>query len=54
MTSSQVKRVAGTLAAAIWIFGGASFFFFHFTVVFYEANKAALHGVLDRLWQILE
>jgi hypothetical protein len=46
-------RRAGNVAAALWVFGGAFYFFIHFTLVFYRANEPAILGVLERIRQLL-
>jgi len=45
-------RCAGNAIAALWIFGGALYFFFHFTAVFYHANKSAIDSLFDRVRQL--
>ena len=34
---------------AIWIAGGACYFFYRFTTVFYTSNKSAIDGLLDSM-----
>jgi hypothetical protein len=43
------SRFIGTALAALWIFGGMSFFFLRFSTIFYQANQAAIHQLLERM-----
>ena len=45
-THDSTQKAAYGIAAA-WIFGGAAYFYIHFTQVFYEANR----GGFELLWQ---
>jgi hypothetical protein len=54
VTSNRRIQMGGNIIAAIWIFGGALFFFCRFTLAFYEANRPAVHGALDHLRQLID
>ncbi len=44
---------AGYILAAIWIFGGALWFYIRFTIAFYTANKPSIDSALSRLLETL-
>lgn len=44
---------AGYILAAIWIFGGAIWFYIRFSIVFYTANKPSIDGAFSRLLETL-
>ena len=46
-------RALGNVAATVWIFGTALFFFVRFTSVFHHANNGAIDQALDRLFHYL-
>lgn len=39
---------AGYWLAAVWIFGGAVYFYGHFSLLFIQENRAGLEAVLER------
>lgn len=47
-TPDPLHRTAYGLAA-VWIFGGALYFYAHFTQVFYEANQSAFEILWERM-----
>jgi hypothetical protein len=53
LSNADKLRWGGNAIAALWILGGALYFFVHFTSVFYQANKSAIDGVLDRIRQLV-
>lgn len=44
---------AGYILTAIWIFGGAIWFYIRFSIVFYTANKPSIDGAFSRLLETL-
>lgn len=44
---------AGDIAAALWIFGGAIYFYLYFSLTFYQSNRSAIDGIWGRLREIL-
>lgn len=38
--------------AALWIFGGAAYFYIRFSVIFLNDNRAAIDGLLQRIQSI--
>ncbi len=44
---------AGHWAAALWIFGGALYFYIHLTRLLVQENQSALHAFGERLRQLL-
>lgn len=51
--SKKWGRRIGTFFAALWIFGGAFVFYVRLSVVFYYANKNAIHGTLAKAAEYL-
>jgi len=49
MSTKTWLRGLGTVVAAMWIFGGALFFFLRFSFVFYSENKTAIDGAFQRV-----
>jgi len=43
-------RFMATVLTALWIFGGMTFFFLRFSAIFYQANQAAIHQLLERVF----
>lgn len=41
-------NAAGYWLAAAWIFGGAIYFYGHFSLLFIQENRAGLEAVLER------
>ena len=46
-------KSAGDWAAALWIFGGALYFYLHLTWLLVRENQAAIHAFGERLRQLL-
>ena len=46
-------RWLGDGAAIVWIFGGATYFLVHFSLVFYVANKASIDAAASGLSRML-
>ena len=42
-------RAFGTSVAALWIFGGAAYYYVRFSMTFYEANRAAFEDLASRI-----
>ena len=42
-------RVFANVLGAVWILGGTLFFVARFSSVFYQANRGAIDGALERL-----
>lgn len=51
--NSKTTKVVGYTAAALWIFGGALFFYGRFTVVFYRANQRSIDEALVKLLEVV-
>ena len=49
MASRRATIALANLLAAVWIFGGAALFFWRFSWAFYQANRAAVDGLLCNL-----
>ncbi len=50
--SDRLKAI-GHLTAAIWIFGGALYFYARFTWLIVRENQAALNAIGERLRQLI-
>ena len=46
-------KSAGHWAAALWIFGGALFFYVRLTWLLVQENQAAIHALGERLRELL-
>ena len=44
-----LRTLLGDVCGAVWILGGTLFFVMRFSSVFYEANRSAIDGALERL-----
>ena len=51
--ADPLRRRLGQGFAALWIFGAAIYFYIRFTLLFYQSNQAAIHGLIDRLREML-
>lgn len=51
--SANIFNRAGYVLATIWIFGGACWFYIHFSYIFYLANKSSIDAALARLSEAL-
>jgi len=49
MKTSPGRRLAGTILAAVWVFGGTAFYLYRFGTAFYNDHGQAIQSALEKL-----